>query len=182
MKTTKIILIMAGAVALSTSVNAQKYGIRAGLNIATVTGQDGNITPRNAFYAGFFKEVTLIPKLFYLQPEVQYSSQGFKSEILNSETEYTIDYINVPLLAKVYILKTFSLEAGPQLGFKIHDNYDPITGNDIETFDPGFAAGIGFNFPFGLFAEARYAKGFKEIIKDSEAKNQVIQLGVGFKF
>ena len=173
---------MVGTLALSASVNAQKYGIRAGLNIATVTGQDADVNPRNAFYAGFFKEVTLIPKLVYLQPEVQYSSQGFKREILGNENEYRIDYINVPILVKVYLLKTFSLEAGPQFGFKIHDDYDPIIGNDVETFDPGFAAGLGINFSLGLFAEARYAKGFQEVIKDFDGKNQVIQLGVGLKF
>jgi hypothetical protein len=119
-----------------------------------------------------------VPLIFFLQPELQYSSQGYKI----GETDYSINYINLPVMAKVYALKMFSLEAGPQVGFKISDNFEGNAGDNLETFDTAFAGGLGLNFPFGLGINARYVMGLSEIVKDSDAKNQVIQLGASFKF
>lgn len=96
-------------VAFTSTVQAQKFGVRAGLNIANVTGGEGLDTkPLTGIYAGVFKEITVSANLF-LEPELQYSSQGFKME----DTNYSINYINIPVMAKVYAMKTFSLEAGP---------------------------------------------------------------------
>lgn len=184
MRKGQLILMLLVVLLATPMMNAQKYGVRAGLNISNLKGSDiGAVNPRLAYYAGFYKEATLIPKILYLVPEAQYSSQGFKSVLIGGgEKEYTIDYINVPVLMKLYLLKAFSLEAGPQFGFKINDNYESLSGNDIETFDPGFAGGLGINFPFGLSFEARYTHGFKSIIKNTNARDQVFQLGAAFQF
>jgi len=179
MKVLKIVLTAVCIAAMIPSAQAQKVGVRAGLNIATVTGDAfGDTKPLTGFYLGVFKEITIAPELFFLQPELQYSMQGFKSD----DTNYAISYINIPILAKVYIMKTISLEAGPQAGFKISDNFPGDSGDDIKTFDTAFVGGLGFNFPMGLSLNARYALGLSEIAKDSDAKNQVIQLGAAFKF
>ena len=179
MKVVKIMFFSLCLVAFTSTVQAQKFGVRAGLNIANVTGGDGPDTkPLTGIYAGVFKEFTIVPVLFFLQPELQYSSQRFKS----GDTNFSINYINIPVMAKVYALKTFSIEAGPQVGFKISDNFPGDTGKDIKTFDTAFAGGLGLNFPFGLGINARYVMGLSEIVKDSGAKNQVIQLGASFKF
>jgi hypothetical protein len=180
MKVVKIMFFSLCLVVFTSTVQAQKFGVRAGLNIANVSGGDGPDTkPLTGIYAGVFKELTIVPALFFLQPELQYTSQGYKVE----DTKVSIGYLNVPILAKVYVAKTFSLEAGPQIGFKVNDNLDvPEGGNKIETFDTAFAGGLGLNFPFGLGINARYVMGLSEIVKDSEEKNQVIQLGASFKF
>lgn len=179
MKVIKIMFFSFCLFAITSSVQAQKFGVRAGLNIANVTGDDfGDTKPLTGLYVGVFKEFTIVPALFFLQPELQYSSQGFKS----GDTDYSINYINVPVMAKVYAMKMFSLEAGPQVGFKISDNFLGETGDDIKTFDTAFAGGLGLNFPFGLGINARYVMGLSETAKDSSAKNQVIQLGASFKF
>jgi hypothetical protein len=179
MKVIKIMFFSLCLVAFTSTVQAQKIGVRAGLNIANVTGGDGTDTkPLTGIYAGVFKEITIVPLIFFLQPELQYSSQGYKM----GDTDYSINYINLPVMAKVYALKMFSLEAGPQVGFKISDNIDiPEGGNEIKTVDTAFAGGLGLNFPFGLGINARYVMGLSEISKGG-GKNQVIQLGASFKF
>ena len=178
MKVIKIMFFSLCLVAFTSTVQAQKIGVRAGLNIANVTGGDGTDTkPLTGIYAGVFKEITIVPLIFFLQPELQYSSQGFKS----GDTDYSINYINLPVMAKVYALKMFSLEAGPQVGFKIADNFPGESVDDIKTFDTAFAGGLGLNFPFGLGINARYVMGLSEISKGG-GKNQVIQLGASFKF
>ncbi|WP_298222258.1 porin family protein [Flavobacterium sp.] len=182
MKVLKIVLLGMCVAAAIPSAQAQKFGVRAGLTIANVSG-DGfgsDVKPLTGVYAGVFKEITIVPELFFLEPEVQYSMQGFKT----NDTNYSIGYINVPVLAKVYILKTLSLEAGPQVGFKINDNFPDSAGDDtkIETIDTAIAGGIGLNFPIGLSINARYAMGLSDIVKDVDGKNQVIQVGAAFKF
>jgi len=164
-------------VMVSAAIHAQKVGIRAGATISNVSGVS-DTKPLTGIYLGVFKEITIVPEIFFLQPELQYSMQGYKS----GDTKVSIGYLNIPILAKVYAIKTFSLEAGPQLGFKINDNLDSNSGTKIKTFDTAFVGGLGYNFPMGLSINARYAMGISEIVKDSNAKNQVIQLGAAFKF
>lgn len=179
MKAFKTIFLALCMAALIPSVHAQKFGVRAGVNYANVTGDDFEDTkPMTGFYAGVFKEVTLVPELLFLEPGIQYSMQGYKFD----DTDYSIGYINVPILAKVYIVKLISLEAGPQVGFKINDNLEGDSGDDINTVDMGIAAGVGLNFPLGLSINVRYIQGFTDIVDDVSGKNQVLQLGAAFKF
>lgn len=177
MKSIKLILLSVCFLAIVPSLKAQKLGVRAGWNSATVSGSDfGDVSSRSGIYLGVFKEITLVPKLLFFQPELQYSSQGFKS----GGTDYAVNYINVPLLAKVYFLKILSFEAGPQIGFKIGDNIEGS--DDIKTFDTAIDTGIGIHLPLGFSIDARYVQGLTEIVKDSGSKNQVFQIGAGFKF
>lgn len=178
----KSILLTVCVFAMTSVTHAQlsDIGIRAGWNSTSVTGDDlGNVSSKSDFYAGVYKEFNLLPKLLYLVPELQYSRQGFKSDISGSEKSYSLDYVNIPVLAKVYVIKILSFEAGPQIGFKVSDN---LEGADTESFDTSLAAGVGFHLPLGFSINARYLYGMTKIIKDSDAKNEVIQVGAAFKF
>jgi len=165
-------------VMVSNTVAAQGFGIRGGVNISNVNG--GNINTENltGYYLGVYKEMTLVKDLLFVQPEVQYSSQGFKTSI----SEIKIDYITVPILAKVYLVKLFSFETGPQFGFKISDKVDGPANPDFESFDPTWAFGMSINLPFHLSLNARYVTSFNEVITDSDAKNEVVQVGAAFRF
>lgn len=176
MKIFKTIVLGMALTALST-VQAQKIGIRAGANIASITGKDvSDVKPMTSFYAGVYKEFAIVPELFFIQPELQYSMQGYKA----NDTNYTIGYLQLPVMARVYMLKTISLEAGPQIGYKVNDNLE--NNDDLNSFDASVAGGLGINFPLGLSVSARYVHGLTNIFKDVDAKHQVIQLGASFKF
>lgn len=178
------------------SFNKAGFGVKGGLNYATITKGDFDEGPdaRTSFYVGATAEIPLIDDSFSIQPEVIYSRQGFERNysFLGSDytAEYQLDYINVPVLAKLYIVKGFSVEAGPQFAFKINEKIDLDAGDDdegndldeVNDFDMGLAAGITFQFDGGLFINGRYNHSFNEIIKDSDAKNSVIQFGLGYKF
>ena len=178
-----ILLVACLLIAATTTTFAQKnIGIRAGWN-STSNSVDldelGDISSQSDLYVGIFKEFNLISKVLYLVPELQYSKQGFKSVVLNNEKTYSMDYLNVPVLAKVYVLKFLSFEAGPQFGFKLNDNLD---GTETEDFDTGFAGGIGFNLPFGFSINGRYIYGLSDVIKNVDSKNEVLQVGAAFRF
>lgn len=178
------------------SFNKPGLGVKGGLNYATVTKGDFDEGPdaRTSFYVGAFYEIPIIDDSFSIQPEVIYSRQGFERNysLLDQDykAEYQLDYINVPVLAKLYIVKGFSIEAGPQFGFKINEKFDLNSENDeegndldeVNDFDMSLAAGLSFQFDSGLFVNGRYNHSFNEVIKDSDAKNSVIQFGLGYKF
>ena len=184
--------------AQSTTGNAMSphFGVKGGVNFATITGDDfGNPDPRPSFHVGALVEMP-ITEMFSLQAEALYSGQGFESDIDggifggDGKVEYQLDYINVPVLAKVYVLDGLSLEVGPQFSFKVNEEIDfdaNADGGDWDVdeakdFEFGVAAGLTFQTSMGLFATGRYNYGFTEIIENTDAKNSVFQIGIGYKF
>lgn len=168
------------------------FGIKGGLNYATITKGDFNEgpDPRTSFHLGFVGEIPVVENVFAIQPEVLYSRQGFEinQTILgvNYQTDYKLDYINVPVLAKIYLGKALSIEAGPQFGLKISEKYEnddsSIETNEVNEFDTAIAAGLSFNFSGGIFITGRFTQSLNEVVKDSGSKNQVFQAGLGVKF
>ncbi len=124
--------------------------------------------------------------------EALYSGQGFKTnlDLGSGKVEYQLDYINVPVLAKFYIVEGLSIEAGPQFSFKVNEEVDADPNGDggdfdrdsAETFDFGVAGGLTFQTSMGLFATARYTQGITDVVKDQDIKNSVFQIGIGYKF
>lgn len=173
------------------SNNDGSFGIKGGLNYSTVTKGDFDegLDPRTSFYLGFFGEIPLVENVFSIQPEFIYSRQGFENNFSllgnNYKTTYKIDYINMPILAKIYLGDVFAIEAGPQFGLKINENIESDNSttetNDVNSFDTALAGGISLNFD-DIFISGRYTYSLNEVVKDSNAKNSVFQVGLGFKF
>ncbi|MEL0644820.1 porin family protein [Olleya sp. Ti.3.14] len=210
----KLILSTALFVSGLALVNAQsdsrevQLGIKGGLNSSTISGDDlGDLDSRTSFNAGLVAEIPLTDRLSF-QPEVLYSGQGFDVREIDQDNivdtdeniEYQLDYIQVPLLLKAYIVKGLSVEAGPQFGFKIHEEFDyqpNSDGGDIEIdsddsyvkdFDTSIALGAAYKFDNGFFLSGRYNLGVTDIFEDGtpfegvDAKNNVWQFGIGFMF
>jgi hypothetical protein len=210
----KLILSTALFISGLTLVNAQsdskdvQLGIKGGLNSSTISGDDfGDLDSRTSFNAGLVAEIPLTERLSF-QPEVLYSGQGFDVREIDQDNivdtdeniEYQLDYIQVPLLLKAYIVKGLSVEAGPQFGFKIHEEFDyqpNSDGGDIEIdsddsyvkdFDTSIALGAAYKFDNGFFLSGRYNLGVTDIFEDGtpfegvDAKNNVWQFGIGFMF
>ncbi|MGL2992638.1 porin family protein [Flavobacterium sp. TSSA_36] len=179
MKKIQVLLVAVLLISFSKNAFAQGLGVRAGYNFSNVSeGKLGNTTNRDGYYVGLYKEVPLLDKLLYIQPEVQFSKQGFSTAI----SDVDLSYIQVPILAKLYALKIVSVETGPQFGFKVSDKVRGLGNPDFKTFDAAWAFGASINLPFGLSVNARYISSLNEVIKNSDAKNQVFQLGAALTF
>lgn len=168
------------------------FGIKGGVNFSTVTGDDFDSPDmRTSFHVGALAEFPLAD-MFSLQVEGLYSSQGFKTDldINNEDVEFQIDYINVPVLAKIYATKGLSFEVGPQFSFKVNeeididpeDNPGDFETDQVKDFDFGVAGGLTFQSEMGLFATGRYTYGMSDIIEDADVHNSVIQISLGYKF
>jgi len=196
-------LVMLSAVTISnaqteadnSSDRSFSFGVKGGVNFATVTGGEDFDSPdsRTSFHAGVVAELP-VTDMFSVQAEALYSGQGFKLDFDGPEgdkAEYQLDYINVPVLAKFYLTKGFSIEAGPQFSFLVNEEFDanPFSdGGDVviedgaNSFEFGVAAGITFQTEMGLFASGRYNYGITEIYDDSKLNNSVFQISLGYKF
>ncbi len=93
------------------SVNAQevKFGVKAGVNFASLGADAEDVKARTSIHFGAMAEFMLSDK-FSIQPELVYSAQGTKFD--DSDDLVTkLDYLNLPILAKYYFSVTFSVEA-----------------------------------------------------------------------
>ncbi|MBF4470729.1 porin family protein [Flavobacterium sp. HJJ] len=174
MRSLKILLIGAFLMLVSTTVSAQKFGIRAGANFSDINGDGWNTDAKTGLYVGVYKEIPLVKSLLFIQPEVQYSQEGFSTNI----DDVKIDYLTVPILAKIYAAKLLSFETGPQFEFLVNDD----NFGDANSFVPSWAFGTSLNLPLGLSINARYITGLDDTYDGISGKNQVFQVGAALQF
>lgn len=172
------------------------YGIKAGLNVSSIVGDaTDNLNMKTGIHAGGFVEFG-INEHFSIQPEVIFSTQGAKYE-RDSDLDGTnedicdrLNYINIPILAKIDVLDGLSAQIGPQLGIlasaktKLGDNDSTDIKDDLKSTDIGLAIGLGYEIEEGVTFDARYNMGITDIAKSDaiDQRNSTIQFSVGYKF
>lgn len=186
----KKILFVAAITILGTfSSQAQllRLGAKAGLNYANLTGSEITVNAQNykseaitAYHIGLLAEVKLTEK-FAIQPELLYSTQGASYENLGSEIKNKLGYLSIPVMAKIYLNKTFSLELGPQASFLLSET-ENVNLEDSNTFDFSVAGGLGVKITKSIFIQGRYGLGLTEVSTNAKAKNSVVQVSAGFMF
>jgi opacity protein-like surface antigen len=191
----KRIFLIVFAVLTFGFVNAQqtRFGIKGGLNVTSFSG--GNYYDAKSlvgFQVGGFAEIKIIERLS-IQPEVLFSTQGAKFDGGSlGDFDDKLNYINIPVLAKFYITKQFTVEGGPQLGFLVSAKSDGHDSKDnFKSVDTGFNFGAGYNFTDNVSVNLRYTVGLSNIGDYStntaqqyydSPKNSVLALTLGYKF
>jgi len=158
-------------------------GAKAGINLASIGGDYvGGLDPRVSFHVGGLVEIPLMGK-FAIQPELLYSSQGAKQgsylgiDLGDYESKVILDYINVPIMGKYYIIEGLSIELGPQIGILINarnkgDDGDGSFDEDIKDgynkLDVALGIGASYRLNNGVFFSVRFNKGFLDISNDDD--------------
>ncbi|MFV7235983.1 MULTISPECIES: porin family protein [Flavobacterium] len=192
--------------------NAQKvnFGAKAGLNVANLTGYFPDSSPLIGFNAGIFTEIKITDK-FAVQPELLFSTQGNKMKIpvldassvflYSYDGKWNLSYLNLPVMAKYYILDKLSIEAGPQIGLLLSakakyssdralpslntstSEYD--IKNYLKSIDLGLNFGAVYDVSKNLSVNFRYNLGLANInnepMSSSNIKNKVFSLSLGYK-
>lgn len=169
------------AVVLLFSIAAQsqvlQFGIKGGYNNSTLSG-DGDISSLSGFHAGVFASIDLV--ILDVVPELVYSTQGASFD----GQDVKLNYFNVPIMARLNLLKILYVEAGPQFGFLMsaEDGGEDIK-DELESTDIAIGVGAGVElfdkFDLGL----RYNFGTTDVTKGAgDYKNNVLQIGVAYKF
>ena len=159
---------------LTTSVISQEIdlGLKAGANFASITDASNLLTSnRTGFLIGVFAGVKFSDKLG-IQGDLLYSQQGANSD----PKDIDLNYINVPIVLKYYLIQGFNLQAGPQFGFIVDDNIE------AESFDLAGVLGLGYDFPFGIRIEGRHNFGLTDVFNSIKGKNSVTSIAIGYSF
>lgn len=192
------VLLIAMMLLGSTYMTAQEYvtfGAKGGVSFSDFAGDgwasfEHDSNARTAFHLGLLAEIPLSAR-FSLQPEVLYSSQGFDLVQIEGreDVEFQMDYITVPVLAKLYIVEGLGIVAGPQFGFLVESQIDEgnmeseLDPENFNNFDVSLGLGLGYKFQ-SFFVYGRYNAGLTDVYEEDvlNSKNSVIQAGIGFMF
>lgn len=188
-----------------------RFGVKLGMNISDFRGNDieglGELLDWKAgLCAGVFVSYA-VNDWFALQPELLYSMKGQKIGILSESITFSLDYIEVPVLAMFTLPLESSLApfayAGPVIGFNVRSEFSAsLFGEDdaldlseyTNTFEFSLALGAGINFDIAgkaLTFEFRYVPGLTNVYSDEdmpedeeqvEWKNDTFSFLLGFAF
>lgn len=185
-KTTLAFAVVLLVVAQGFSQAQFALGLKGGLNFAKFDASDvgGSLKNKTGFNGGAFALIKLTK--IGIQPEIMFSQQGSKFEFDGSNIESNFDYINIPVILKLYTIAGINIQAGPQFGFLTRAEIDGTNVKDsFKGSDLSLGLGLGWDLPFGLTVDARYNLGLSKIDETDPAfdavKNQVIQLSIGYK-
>lgn len=180
-------LLLVGAIALVGVLNAQTFGIKAGMNISSLSESEG-AKAKVGFNAGAFLNAPIAAN-FSIQPELLYNSKGVKFDGAG-DLKVNLDYISLPVMFQYNATPEFYMEAGPEFSFLMSSKLKGAGGSlDIKDetngFDVGAAIGVGYYFTPNIGVNARYVAGFTDVVKDnvdSAVRNGVFQVGLSYKF
>ena len=220
----KLIIVTVTLVMFAATVSAQEtsFGIKGGLNLAKLSNTNMGSNVNNApgvdaktlpgFHVGAFLEHKF-NDLLGISPEFVYSMQGERVKAnysgFGTESKVSLNYLNIPLLAKIYAVEGLSIDVGPQFGvllsakqkvkFSVPGEYRDLFGDGYDeeenikdgtnTFDMGIGIGATWNIGKFLF-QGRYNLGITDTVKYEGEKpsgykalrNNVLQISAGFRF
>ena len=190
----KIVLSLFTAFLFVSSANAQHgnahsaFGIKGGVNIYSLHNDEGGndgYDARVGFNAGVMGHLHLAPHIA-MQPEIVYSYQGTKYELLGEDANVKLGYINVPVMFQYMFDHGFRIQAGPQVGFLTtakteYGNTNTDIKDNLKSVDFGIGAGFSYVSPHtGLGLDARYNFGLTNINESDDVKttNRGAQIGL----
>jgi len=175
-------------------------GMEGGTNMNKILGQSFKQKFNFNYYVGAFSNLGLTKK-FGIQPELLFihstATTSNKFYDIYSEKflwydptnhgishQASLDYLSIPILASMLLIKGVYLQAGPQFSFLIYQNKDlvPNRGQAFKTGNFSLVGGIWIKFPFHINFIGRYVIGVNNINNFGNQDKwtiQCIQLGIG---
>ena len=170
------------------SINLQP---KVGVSIANLTDNNSS-DARVGLVAGVEGEYQA-SDIFSVSAGVLYSMQGAKFDAFGAKSTEKLDYINVPIMANVYVVKGLAVKLGVQPGFKVNDKLDlrmPVLGGALvdlkaKAKSVDFSIPVGISYEYNNFqVDARYNWGLTKVfdVDKLDQKNSVFQITLGYKF
>jgi hypothetical protein len=189
-----LLLILSLIIFTGKTIAAQEsvlFGAKAGINFTNMTSDSfSDNNTKTGIHLGLVAEIPLSNR-FSIQPEVLYAQQGTSADVIMigsgpKKTEYKLDYIQLAVLAKIYLTESISIEAGPSFNFLVNEEISGEQTDCGSSFEFSGAIGASYKFRGGFFGNLRYIKGFSDALNSENYantyKNSAFQLGVGFMF
>ena len=160
---------------------------KIGMNFATLTKADDSES-RIGLVAGAELEYQ-ISDIFSISGGALYSQQGCEWSEGGGTLTSKLDYINIPLLANVYVVKNLAVKVGLQPAFNVNSKQKASKGDasaqealdGTKTFDCSIPVGLSYEYK-NIVIDGRYNFGLTKINKHADSKNSVFQITLGYKF
>ncbi len=195
-----ILFVMLFLGVTSTGFSQVRFGVKAGLNLANVSGDEvGDTKMLPTFLIGGQAEFGLSDNLG-LGVGLQLNGKGFKvaDDLLGEDFKYSVMYIQVPVLLQ-YRNSGFFAGVGPYFGFAVSGKakaggnsisleFGNSENDDLAPLDYGAGFELGYEFS-NIRATASYNLGLANIVpkdiadaEDVSVKNTVIGIAVAYLF
>ena len=148
-----------------------KFGLKAGVSIATLRQNDVSYDSRIGLHVGGLAHIHLA-RQWAIQPEVLYSQEGAELD----DVKLKLDYINIPLMLQYMFDNGFRIEAGPQLGLMVNSKAEDNDGaeDDLDNVFKSTNVGLGFGVNYlsysGFGLGGRYNLGLSDISESNSSK------------
>ena len=198
----KIAIALMCTILATGAAMAQKqftFGPKIGVDYTHYWGKDVGHDGVLNYQAGLFMEYRFTDR-FSVAPEVVFAAQGGKYkwfEFNGAEISTTdhMNYVNVPVMLKFYVVPALSIDFGPQLGINVyHKATDKWTYDGDEhketyelegakTVDFGVGLGLTYNIAKDVFVQGRYTMGMTKVFEGNyNGKNGNAQIAIGYRF
>ena len=173
---------------------------KIGLNLASMTEAGDDSKLRVGFAIGA-EGLYQVSDIFGVSAGMMYSQQGVKGDFGYVDGTMKMDYLNIPILANVYVAKGLAVKIGIQPGFLINDKMKVKTsgisvemgvkeafqraGLDADVKSLDFTIPVGLSYEISNFViDARYNWGLTKTIDGvgDGTRNSVFQFTLGYKF
>lgn len=192
----KIILslaLLAGTVSAASAQTSPRFGIRAGISAATLSGDNTSDYSYGLAGLGGVTANFPISDMFSIQPELLYNLKGTQlKDIAGNDSKVRLDlhYVDLPILVRLDADGPY-FEAGPQVGYLLSAKFggkdkETIETSSLQQLSLGYVAGVGYKLTSGLDLGVRFNGGISSIGKDDDGldqqRNQVFSFIVGYSF
>ena len=178
------------------------FGPKIGVDYTHYWGKNVQHGGQLNYQAGLFMEYRFTNK-FSVAPEVVFAAQGgkydAKGDIFGVGVEYKetdhVNYINVPVMLKYYVIPELSIDFGPQVGFNVYskNTTEVKAGGEggkgttdmkdyTKSVDFGLGLGLTYNIAKDVFVQGRYTMGLTKVFDGPEGKNGNAQIAIGYRF
>ncbi len=184
-------VMLFGTVCMANAQDGIQFGVRAGMNISSLSGDADGFDSRIGYHVGAIMDWNVAGNL-YVQPGLFFTTRGVKE----GDWKMNANYLQIPISVayRFPVSDTFKIDvnAGPYFAMGIGGKYkqDGFKDSDIfgdegdcKRFDAGLRVGAGVQiskFSVGLI----YDLGLANISKADgvDLKNGAFQISVGYNF
>ena len=189
-------VMLAGTVCMTNAQDKIEFGVRAGLNINSLSAE--GFDSRIGYHVGAVMDWN-VAKNLYVQPGLYFTTRGAKAEYADEEVKVNMNNLQIPISVsyRFPVSETVKIDvnAGPYVAFGLGGKYKysgeegsaetKVFGSEgvCKRFDAGLRFGAGVHlqqFSLGLI----YDLGLSNIAEDSvgKIKNGSFQISLGYNF
>ena len=199
-----VVLLVSSLTAVAQEMEEGTFAVqpKVGINFATLTDADKGIAD---LHFGVEAEYMATDRLS-LGLGVLISNQGAKYDYWDDKSQAQVnykvdlDYVQIPILASVYLLPGLAIKAGVQPGFKMRakaklDDHtvdldkmyqveSQLSGEDVKVNKLDLSIPVGLSYQYrNICVDARYNFGLLKVVNVGEAfYNRCFMLSLGYKF